>query len=71
MKDFKSDIIHCLEQKEWNKAMKRLKEWEAQGSHNDPDFYFFKPLFLFISAMTITLGCGSGEGLIFFLKTDL
>ena len=45
MKDFKSDIIHCLEQKDWNKAMKRLKEWEADGSHNEPDFYFFQGSF--------------------------
>lgn len=65
MKDFKSDIIHCLEQKDWNKAMKRLKEWEADGSHNEPDFIFFKPLFLSISAMTITPGYGSGGGLTF------
>ncbi len=42
MKDFKSDIIYCLEQKEWNKAMKRLKEWEAEGLHNEPDFYFLQ-----------------------------
>ncbi|MCY7969591.1 glycosyltransferase family 1 protein [Bacillus haynesii] len=42
MKDFKSDIIQCLEQKDWNKAMKRLKEWEADGSHNEPDFYFLQ-----------------------------